>query len=108
MMNLLRKLIREEIGRDLKSPRPDPLTWQSFPNIHVMIVADPANGSYMCQIKVKDNDELSTPMRSFKSEDDAMFWARNKAEELNKKLNLTDASAVKTNMPAIFSKGNGD
>lgn len=108
MMNLLRKLIREEIGRDLKSPRPDPLTWQSFPNIHVMIVADPANGSYMCQIKVKDNDELSTPMRSFKSEDDAMFWARNKAEELNKKLNLADVSAVKTNMPAIFSKGNGD
>lgn len=107
-MNLLRKLIREEIGRDLKSPRPDPLTWQSFPNVHVMIVADPANGSYMCQIKVKDNDELSTPMRSFKSEDDAMFWARNKAEELNKKLNLTDASTVKTNMPAIFSKGNGD
>jgi hypothetical protein len=108
MISLLRKLIREEIGRDLKSPRPDPLTWQSYPNIHVMITADPANGSYMCQVKVKDNDELSTPMRSFKSENDAMFWARNKAEEINKKVNLVSDVVNTTKDTAIFSRGNGD
>ena len=74
MMNLLKALIREELGRDLKSPRPDPLTWKDYP------------GVYIAQVKVEDDESLSTPARRFKSEQDAMFWARDKADRAYKSL----------------------
>jgi hypothetical protein len=86
MMSLLRKLIREELGRDLKSPRPDPLTWKDYPGVHVMITADASGGVYIAQVKVDDDDSLSTPARRFKSEQDAMFWARDKADRAYKSL----------------------
>jgi hypothetical protein len=108
MISLLRKLIREELGRDLKSPRPDPLTWQSYPNIHVMITADPSSGAYKCQIKVDNRKDLSTPQQTFADETSAMFWAREKAEMINRKLNLVSSDSNNTESPAIFSKGNGD
>lgn len=86
MIEMLRKLIREELGRDLESPRPDPLSWKDYPGIHVMITADPVNNSYVASVKVKEDESLSTPVRRFKSENDAMFWARNKAEDAYRKL----------------------
>jgi hypothetical protein len=86
MIELLRRLIQEELGRDLESPRPDPLDWKSFPGVHVMITADPVGNVYIAQVKVDDRDDLSTPARRFKSENDAMFWARNKAEIAYKSL----------------------
>lgn len=86
MIDILRKLIQEELGRDLESPRPDPLDWKSYPGVHVMITADPVGGVYISQVKVDDRDDLSTPARRFKSENDAMFWARSKAEHAYKTL----------------------
>ncbi len=86
MIDLLKALIKEELGRDLESPRPDPLTWKDYPGIHVMITADPINSVYLAQVKVDDHDDLSTPMRRFKSEQDAMFWARDKADRAFKQL----------------------
>jgi len=84
MIELLRRLIREELGRDLKSPRPDPLTWRGYPDIHVEIHPFAADGTYAAKVTVKDRDDLTTPMRKFKSEQDAMFWARDKAEKAYK------------------------
>jgi hypothetical protein len=86
MIHLLKALIQEELGRDLESPRPDPLNWRDYPGINVMITADPVGGVYIAQVKVDDHDELSTPSRRFKSEHDAMFWARDKAERAYKTL----------------------
>jgi len=86
MIDLLRALIHEELGRDLESPRPDPLNWRDYPGIHVIITADPVGGVYIAQVKVEDRDDLSTPARRFKSEHDAMFWARDKAERAYKTL----------------------
>jgi hypothetical protein len=85
---LLRQLIREELGRDLESPRPDPMTWRSFPGIHVVVIAAPSlgNGAYQAQVTVEDEPSLSTPMRSFNDESSAMFWAREKAEAAHRKL----------------------
>ena len=86
MIRLLRDLIREELGRDLESPRPDPLTWKDYPGIQVTIVADASDGAYIAQVKVDDDESLSTPSRRFKSEQDAMFWARDKADRAYKSL----------------------
>jgi hypothetical protein len=86
MIELLRRLIKEELGRDLESPRPDPLNWRDYPGVHVMITADPVGGVYIAQVKVDDRDDLSTPSRRFKSENDAMFWARDKADRAYKTL----------------------
>lgn len=86
MMKLLKALIKEELGRDLKSPRPDPLNWRDYPSINVTITADPVGGVYIAQIKVDEREDLSTPSRRFKSEHDAMFWARDKAERAYKVL----------------------
>lgn len=79
-LSLLRELIREELGRDLKSPRPDTMNWRDYPGVHVNITADPVNGCYVARVTVKDREDLSTPSRRFKSEGDAMFWARDRAE----------------------------
>jgi hypothetical protein len=51
-----------------------------------MITADPVGGVYIAQVKVDERDDLSTPSRRFKSENDAMFWARSKAEPAYKTL----------------------
>lgn len=89
-MNLkrLRMLIIEELGRDLESPRPDPMTWRSLPGVEVMLFAAPGVGKnvYNAQIIVKDDPTLSTPIRSFQDESSAMFWAREKAEFAYRKL----------------------
>ncbi len=82
----LRALIREELGRDLKSPRPDMMGWRDFPGVHVMLTADPVNNCYYAKITVKDREDLSTSNRRFSSENDAMFWARDKAERAYRSL----------------------
>jgi len=91
-ISLLRKLIREEIGRDLKSPRPDTMNWRDFPGVHVVITADPINNCYFARVTVKDRDDLSTPSRRFKSENDATFWARDRAERAYRSLLASDES----------------
>lgn len=87
-LKLLRMLIREELGRDLESPRPDPMTWRSYPGVDVMLFAAPGAGAnvYKAQITVKGAPELSTPIRTFSDESSAMFWAREKAEFAHRKL----------------------
>lgn len=84
MIDLLRALIREELGRDLKSPRPDPLNWRSYPDIQVEIHPYASDGTYSAKVTVADRDDLTTPMRKFRSEQDAMFWARDKADRAYK------------------------
>lgn len=91
-ISLLRKLIREEIGRDLKSPRPDTLNWRDFPGVHVIITADPVNDCYIARVTVKDREDLSTPNRRFKTENDASFWARDHAERAYRSLLANDES----------------
>jgi hypothetical protein len=83
---MLRALIREELGRDLKSTRPDTLNWKDYPGIHVVITADPVNNCYFARVTVKDRDDLSTPSRRFQSENDAIFWARDKSERAYRSL----------------------
>ena len=95
MTSLLRKLIREEIGRDLKSTRPDPLTWRSYDGIHVII-------------KVDDRKDLSTIIRTFKDETEAMSWCRIKAENIRKKLLGSSESSIIPPPAALFPNGNGD
>ena len=51
-----------------------------------MITADALGGLYIAQVKVDDDESLSTPARRFKSEQDAMFWARDKADRAYKSL----------------------
>jgi hypothetical protein len=91
-ISLLRRLIREELGRDLKSPRPDTLNWRDFPGVHVIITADPVNDCYIARVTVKDRDDLSTPSRRFKTENDASFWARDRAERAHRSLLANDES----------------
>ena len=108
MTSLLRKLIREEIGRDLKSTRPDPLTWRSYDGIHVIITVDAASGHYQCQVKVDDRKDLSTIIRTFKDETEAMSWCRIKAENIRKKLLGSSESSIIPPPAALFPNGNGD
>jgi hypothetical protein len=96
---MLRKLIREEISRDLKSPRPDTMNWKDYPGVHVVITADPINNCYQARVTVKDREDLSTPTRRFKSENDASFWARDKADRAYRALlgsQEEDQSVIRT------------
>jgi hypothetical protein len=106
MIGLLRKLIREEIGRDLKSPFPDTMDWRKFPGIHVIMTADPSSGGYLCQIKVDGSDELSTDMVMMKDESSAMFWCRGEAERIRRLLINEPGYNKMSKTP--FPSGNGD
>lgn len=106
MIDLLRKLIREEIGRDLKSPIPDTMDWKKFPGIHVIMAADPQSGGYLCQVKVDDRDDLSTNQIMMKDEHSAVFWCRTHAEDIRRKL-MNDPGFGSSD-PLSFPMGNDD
>lgn len=86
LKRLLALLIKEELGRDLESPRPDPLNWRDYPGIHVIITADPVGNKYIAEIEVEDDESLSTGAHDFTSEAAAMGWARMKADHAFNKL----------------------
>jgi len=86
IIKLLRKIIKEELGRDLESPRPDPLTWRDYPGINVNVTADPIGNRYVAKVEVDGHEDLSTWSHSFSSENDAMHWARVQAEKAFKTL----------------------
>jgi len=80
----LRRLIREEIGRNYHTIDNDPYSFLDYPGIEVEIyVAPEANGWY-AQVTNEFDESLDTPLRLFADEASAQSFARNKAEEINR------------------------
>jgi len=91
-ISTLRKVIREEIARNLQSPRSflDVMSdFRHWEGIDVNITPDPGRGVFMVVVTCEDDDE---PFRAtVKTEDEANFVARDAATNFrNKMLNKED------------------
>jgi hypothetical protein len=81
---LVREIIKEELGRDLESTTDSMLDWRHLPGVDISITATdvkknnsiPGFGRWVVNIKFEDGKE---EIREFGSEDDANFFARKKA-----------------------------
>jgi hypothetical protein len=74
----LRQIIREEIGRNYHTINNDPYSWQDHEGIDVEIY--PSQGGYYAQVTVTFNDDLSTPLKLFPTEDEAVMFSRKSVE----------------------------
>jgi len=75
---LLRELIREEIGRNYHTINNDPYSYEDYPEIDIETY--PSGGGYHAKVTVKFDDSLSTPLRVFRTEEEAKNFVRKHAE----------------------------
>lgn len=81
---LIREIIKEELGRDLESTTDSMLDWRHLPCVDVSITATgvennnhmPGTSSWVVNIRF---DNRESEVRHFGSEEDANFYARQKA-----------------------------
>ena len=81
---LIRKILREEIGRNYHTIDNDPYSWEDYPDIHADIYPLANGGQWHVKVTVDFDDDLSTPARTFATEDDARNFARQHVEKANR------------------------
>ncbi|MBK26050.1 MAG: hypothetical protein CME70_18785 [Halobacteriovorax sp.] len=86
IIQLLRKLIKEEIGRNYHTLDNDPYSWEDYPGMEIDIYPADNGNEYHVKITVDGNKELSTPLRVFSNEEEARSFARNHADVARRKL----------------------
>ena len=101
LIEYVREVLKEEIGRNYKTLDNDPYSWQDYPDIYVNIYPMSDGGLWAAQVDVAFDDKLSTPLRTFASEADAEAFARSKADEANRsRMN----SGISTGTPDMWHK----
>jgi len=100
-LRLLRKLVREELGRNLRSP-PDVdvmRDWRHLPGIHASVTVNPSSGVWnVVIIDQEKGDKL--PLMTFQQESEAIHYARKTAFDIyNKRM---QGSTGKKKEPSWF------
>ena len=90
----LRKFVRFVINEELSQPTGigrnyhtldnDPYSWEDYPGIHANIYPMSNGLQWFAQVTVDFSKDLSTPLRTFASEEDARSFARKHAEKANR------------------------
>jgi hypothetical protein len=82
---LLRRVIREEIGRNYHSIDTGPgYSYEDYPGINIELYPANRGETYQVQVTCEFDDSLSTPKRTFRTEEDAQTFAREHAEIANR------------------------
>ena len=82
---LLRKVIREEIGRNYHSIETGPgYSYEDYPGINISIYPSNRGEAYQAQVTCDFDDSLSTPTRAFNTQEDAENFVRQHAEKINR------------------------
>ena len=81
---VIRQLITEEIGRNYHTLDNDPYSYEDYPDIDIEIYTMSNGARWFAQVTVDFDDDLSTPLRVFGSEDDARNFTRQHAEKANR------------------------
>ena len=81
---MIKEILHEEIGRNYHTIDNDPYSWKDYPDIHAEIYPMSDGLQWFAQVIVDFDDSLSTPARSFASEEDATSYARKHAEIANR------------------------
>ena len=79
----LRRIIREEIGRNMHTIDTDPYNWEDYTDVEVETWVDPANSKHYAKVDCVSDPSLSTGERSFQDEFSASHWARQQAERIH-------------------------
>ena len=81
-LSLLRKIIREEIintwQHNVATRNNEPYSYEDYPEIDIETY--PSGGGYHAKVTVKFDDSLSTPLRVFRTEEEAKNFVRKHAE----------------------------
>jgi len=81
---LLRLLIREEIGRNYHTIDTDPFSYEDYPGINIEVYPSNQGNAYQAQVTCEFDDSLSTPKRSFPTQQDAEHFIRQHVEKMNR------------------------
>ena len=83
-IRLLRRLIREEIGHNFSTRNNDPIQYYETAPVDVSIY--PVDTGFYVEIKVPQDESLSTYTHSFKTKDEAELFARKYVDFVKKTL----------------------
>jgi hypothetical protein len=81
-MRQLRRIIREEIGRNYHTLDTDPYTWKDYDDVHYEVHPNIGEDGWYARVDCKSNPSLSTDEHKFADEQSAEHWARMKSEEI--------------------------
>jgi hypothetical protein len=87
-IRLLRRLIREEIGHNFSTRNNDPIQYYETAPVDVSIY--PVDTGFYVEIKVPQDESLSTYTHSFKTKDEAEIFARKYVDFVKKTLDQKD------------------
>jgi len=80
----LRKIIREEIGRNYRTLDTDPYNWEDYADVEVETWVDPTDDTHHAKVDCVSDPSLSAGEKSFQDEFSASHWARMQAEYIMK------------------------
>lgn len=72
-------------GKNYHTVDPQPNTWEDFPGLSYDINSE-GDGWYYASVDVLDYPQLSTPSKKFADEHSAMFWVRDRYEQIHRAL----------------------
>ena len=78
----LRRIIREEIGRNYHTLDNDPYSWREYSDIKVEIHPDVGTERWTAEVDCLSDPSLSTGEQRFADEQSAEHWARMQADEI--------------------------
>ena len=79
---LVRGVIREEIGRNLRTLDNDPYTWEDYKDVEVDSWVDPSEDKHYVKVDCISDPSLSAPERGFPDEHSAQHHARKEADRI--------------------------
>ena len=89
----LRRIIREEIGRNYHTLDTNPHTWKDYEDVHYEVHPSVEENSWYASVECISDPSLSTGEHRFADEQSAEHWVRMQSEEIMR-ATLDDVAAV--------------
>lgn len=89
-MSLLRRIIREEIGHNFSTRNNDPIQYHETAPVEVSIY--PVDNGFNVEIKVPQDESLSTYSHNFSSKEEADHFARKYVDFVKKSFDQKNPS----------------
>ena len=83
-LQTLRSVIREEIGRNMRTLDNDPYNWEDYKDVEVETWVDPSSNRHFAKVECVSDPSLSAGEKSFSDEHSASHWARMQSERIMK------------------------
>ena len=95
---LIKSLVQEEIGRNYHTIDNDPYSYEDYPGMNIDVYPMANGAGWYAQVTCDFDEKLSTPLRTFSTDEDANNFARQHAEQINR---IRLSRNIDTGTPAI-------